>query len=132
MAVLCLITVILQAAGCDSSSDKQGKTSAQITEDLANLMVTGIDYRDRHIQAERFDPISRELLGVRVSNKEGMLYAGKGGIHIDPITRTMWLELEDIVLARPETDGEEGELWWTFASITLDPVSIDDYLVDGN
>jgi len=125
-----LVIVLLVSAGCKEK--KSPPTTSQIINNVATVLVDGIDYRNKFIKAERFDPIKSELIEIRVTNDDGKMYAGSGRISIDYEQHTMKLILKDVVFARPDTDDEPGELWWTSETYEMDAVPLDDFVKDSD
>lgn len=113
-----LLTTSLLAAsvvtgGCDGGDQR---TAAEIKADLVAQLLEGMKRKGSQLSAEQYDAAAQELLGVRVTGPEGVLYAARATIVVDEQTKAVRMKLFDVIVAQPvdETDpnpgGSQGQL----------------------
>lgn len=121
----------------DGSSENAGAGNGDLNSlpaqaRLADAMVTGVRYHGVSIKADRFDPVSGMIYGVRVTAEGYLLSADHAEIVVNYADETARLILYDAVsVAVPTyseekiTGNDEGEMT-TYERLELEPFSIKD------
>ncbi len=154
IALLIVIASAVHISGCKQSSKQH--TAAEVRVAFAEIMQNGLDIGTTHIEADRFDPATQLLHGVRVTAEYGLVSAESAELNVDFVTRTMRLILNDVVVANAprhvdprgnsifaqlsggvklekESGGasdapEDGPVTW-YKTLRLDPIPIGDYIL---
>ncbi len=114
----------------NAGSDGEGAVSEPVQARLADAMVKGTRYHGVSIKADRFDPVSGMIYGVRVTAEGYLLSADHAEIVVNYGDETARLILYDAVsVAVPTyseekiTGNDEGEMT-TYERLELEPFSI--------
>lgn len=99
-----LVAVATSLSGCRRSDPR---SAAEIKADLVDSMLKGYQQPGLTVtvSAERYDQNAQELHGVRVTGKQGVLYADRATITVGEKTKAIRMKLFDVIVAQPTDDA---------------------------
>ncbi len=125
MATLIVMAAMLASLhGCDRG---ETRSAAEIRDDVVASLLKGMKRQGSQLSAERYDSVAGELRALRVTGKEGLLYAERATISVDEVTRAVRLKLFDVVLTQPSgedaaPEGTQGQII-RYREMVLDDLS---------
>jgi hypothetical protein len=124
------LAIALMTHGCVRKSNPEDHEQATgeiaAASRLAAAFIDGTDWHGVNIRAERFDPVTQMLYGIRVDRRDAMIFADRAEIKIDETEDVANLTLFNVIVAHlPSEDDADGELS-RHDQIALDPIPLNE------
>lgn len=110
--LIALAAMMAVVPGCERG---ETRSAAEIKADVVASLLKGMKRQGSQLSAERYDSVAGELCALRVTGKEGLLYAERATISVDEATKAVRLKLFDVVLTQPAgedapPEGAQGQI----------------------